>query len=115
LLLLGAVALAPLATVTRSAHAAAPALRSVSTNDTKGNAFTAAAPAGETAGDVLIAVLQANGPGTVSAPTGWTLIGSTSFGADATYSYSRVAGSAEPTSYTWNCSLYANGSIAILD
>ncbi|MBV9281119.1 MAG: hypothetical protein JOZ41_13640, partial [Chloroflexi bacterium] len=98
-----------------SVHASGPALRNVSTSTSNGTVFTANAPAGETAGDVLIAALQINGTGTITPPTGWTLIGTTSYGSDVTYSYYEVAGSAEPSSYTWTSTAYSNGSISILD
>jgi hypothetical protein len=98
-----------------SANAATPVLRSVSTNATNSTNFTAAAPAGETAGDTLIAALQINGTGTVAPPAGWALIGSTNYGGDVTYSYSKIAGCFEPTSYTWTSTGYSNGSISILD
>ena len=115
LFLLGGVAIAPLAAVTISAHAAGPALRSVSTNTFSGSSLSAAAPAGESAGDVLIAAIQANTSGAITAPSGWTLVGSTTTGSDVTASFVKVAGSNEPSSYSWTASLPANGSIAILD
>jgi hypothetical protein len=90
-------------------------LRSSSTNATNSTAFTAQAPVGEAAGDVLIAALQLNGTGTVTAPSGFTLIGATSYSGDTTTSYYKVAGSSEPASYTWQTTGYSNGSIAILD
>jgi hypothetical protein len=98
-----------------SANAATPVLRSVSMNATNSTNFTVAAPSGEMPGDTMLAALQINGTGVVAAPSGWTLIGSTNYGGDVTYSYSRIAGCFEPTSYTWTSTGYSNGSISILD
>jgi GDSL-like Lipase/Acylhydrolase family len=98
-----------------SARAAGPAQRSLSTVATNSSVFTVAAPLGEAAGDVLIGALQLNGSGTVTAPSGWALIGSTSSGGDVTYTYDKVAGTNEPGSYTWTSTTYSNGSLAILD
>lgn len=113
--LLAALALIPLFVAMVPVHAAGPALRSVSTSTASGAAFTVAAPAGESSGDVLIAALQGNGPGAVTAPSGWTLIGSASAGGDVTVTYYKVAGSSEPSSYSWSSSVSMSGSIAILD
>jgi hypothetical protein len=101
--------------VPSAAAAGGPALRGVSTVANNGTTFTASAPARETAGDVLVAALQINGSGTIGAPTGWTLLGSTRDGGDGTYSWYKVVGSGEPLSYTWTSTSSSNGSIAILD
>jgi hypothetical protein len=60
-------------------------------------------PAGVVAGDVLIAVVDAEGSGTITAPSGWSstnlVAATTSFGFRGVYFH--VAGSSEPSSYTW--------------
>jgi hypothetical protein len=60
-------------------------------------------PAGVVAGDVLIAVIDAEGAGTITAPSGWSstnlFSGITSFGFRGAYFH--VAGASEPASYTW--------------
>lgn len=98
-----------------AAHASGPSLRSVSSSAANSSIFTVAAPAGEAPGDVLLAALQLNGTGAITAPSGWALVGSTFYGGDATYSYLHVAACGEPTGYTWKSTQYSNGSISILD
>src|SRR5438874_1846408 len=82
------------------AGAAGPSLRGISTAAANSTVFTVQAPGAIAAGDVLIAALQLNGTGAITAPGGWNLIGSTASGADVTASYVKVAGSGEPASYT---------------
>jgi hypothetical protein len=82
-----------------SAYAAGGiAFRSASS---KGNQFGVqlkiAAPSGIQAGDVLIAGLFVRGAPTVTPPSGWTLIRQDG----SAYSYVRVAGGSEPSSYKW--------------
>ncbi|AOT03012.1 PKD domain-containing protein [Arthrobacter sp. U41] len=65
-----------------------------------------AAPAGRTAGDVLVASFTADKNPTVAVPAGWTaIVNGLSIGGGArVFSYYRVVGSADPTSYTWTLS-----------
>lgn len=59
-------------------------------------------PAGVAAGDVLLASLSVRGSPTFVAPAGWTLVRTDVTGFTVKQSiYVRVAGSAEPASYTW--------------
>jgi PKD repeat protein len=83
-------------------------------NATATSSVTIPAPAGTTSGDVLIACLALNG-GSVSSsgvPAGWTLVAAATGAANPhTFGYYHVAGSAEPTSFTWNLSSsVANGA-----
>jgi len=62
-------------------------------------------PAGTGAGDVLVASLALNGSTVSSPPSGWVQIAAiTSISNPRLYSYYRVAGAAEPVSYTWTLS-----------
>ena len=65
-------------------------------------------PAGTLSGHVMIAVIDNRGSQTITTPTGWTLIRTTSGGVfDSTPQLStfyRVAGGSEPASYTWSFS-----------
>jgi hypothetical protein len=68
-------------------------------------------PAATGHGDVLVASLALNGATIASAPTGWVQIAAiTNLSNPKLYSYYRVAGSAEPASYTWALSSSAAGS-----
>src|SRR4051794_26295908 len=61
------------------------------------------APAGRVAGDIMVAAIDAEGSGTVTAPSGWSSTGlfanTTAVGFKGVYFH--VAGSSEPASYTW--------------
>ena len=61
-------------------------------------------PSGVTANDVLIAQItrRTTASAGMSAPAGWTLLSSHDQGVLRQAVYYRVAGSAEPTSYTWS-------------
>ena len=79
------------------------------------NSLEISAPAGTTAGDVMIAAIGVR-PSTVSvtAPTGWTLVRRTDNTANQTATnslavYRKVAGSSEPTSYAWD----VTGSVGV--
>src|SRR5260370_13655559 len=118
LTLLAMVVLTPIGVIRWTAHAAGPALRSVSSSTANDSNFTAAAPAGEAAGDVLVAALQVNGKGPITPPTGWTLIGSaisgpnligTTTGSNATTTYVKVAGTVEPATYTCSSTVFSSG------
>src|SRR5438128_2931744 len=60
-------------------------------------------PAGVVAGDVMIASIDAEGSGSFTVPSGWSstglFSGATFFGFSGVYFH--VAGSSEPTSYSW--------------
>jgi len=73
-------------------------------NATATTRVTIPAPAGTTPGDVLVACLALNGSSVSGSgvPAGWTLIAaSTGVANPHTFGYYHVAGSAEPTSFTW--------------
>ncbi len=61
-------------------------------------------PAGVVAGDVMIAAIDAEGSGTITAPSGWSstglFAGTSFFGFSGVYFH--VAGSSEPASYSWS-------------
>ena len=79
--------------------------RSVATAQTGSGATSIAVsvPAGVVAGDVMIATIAAEGGGNFTAPSGWSttnlFAGATKFGTEGVYFH--VAGSSEPTSYSW--------------
>jgi hypothetical protein len=88
------------------AHAhAAIYFRSGATAQTGSGATSIAVnvPAGVVAGDVMIASIAAEGGGNFTAPSGWSstnlFAGATKFGTEGVYFH--VAGSSEPTSYSW--------------
>jgi len=88
------------------AHAhAAIYFRSGATNQTGSGATSIAVnvPAGVVAGDVMIASIAAEGGGNFTAPSGWSstnlFAGATKFGTGGVYFH--VAGSSEPSSYSW--------------
>ena len=86
------------------AHAAIY-FRSAATAETGSGATSVAVnvPAGVVAGDVMIASIAAEGGGNFTAPSGWSatnlFAGATKFGTEGVYFH--VAGSSEPTSYSW--------------
>jgi peptidoglycan/xylan/chitin deacetylase (PgdA/CDA1 family) len=89
--------------------------RSVSTGQAS-NATTIVLnkPAGTASGDVLLAAIDILGAPTVTMPTGWTLVRSTSVGTTLTQAvYVHAAGSSEPTSYTWRFSTARTASGAV--
>lgn len=83
-------------------------------NATATTSVTIPKPAGTTVGDVLVACLALNGGGVSSSgvPAGWTLIATATGVANPhVFGYYHVAGSAEPSSFTWGLSSsVANGA-----
>ena len=83
-------------------------------NATATTSVTIPAPAGTTPGDVLVACLALNGSSVSSSgvPAGWTLIAAATGVANPhTFGYYHVAGSAEPSNFTWTLSSsVANGA-----
>ena len=72
---------------------------------TLGTSITLAKPSGTASSDVLVAALDNAGTTTVTAPSGWTLVRSTSSGSSLTQAtYVHVAGTSEPSSYQWRFS-----------
>ncbi|MBI4942470.1 MAG: hypothetical protein HY830_17150 [Actinobacteria bacterium] len=80
--------------------------RSASTFSTAGaTALTVAKPAGLAAGDVVLATVSSRGAPKITAPAGWTLVGSTPNSTTMVQAvYSHVAGASEPASWTWTLS-----------
>lgn len=71
-------------------------------------------PAGAVAGDLLLAQISVRAQPTITAPSGWTRLRVDVAGGTVTQAlYWKLAGSAEPTSYTWrfSSSLPAAGGI----
>jgi hypothetical protein len=60
-------------------------------------------PSGVTSGIVMVATVTAAGTGAITPPSGWTQISDTTTTLRET-SYYRVAGSSEPSSFTWSLS-----------
>jgi hypothetical protein len=115
--LLALLALGALAPATAGA---AIAFRSGASTDLNGQAasITINRPTGTAKGDVLIAVIAVRPQSvTITAPSGWTLVNrqnNASGSANALAVYSRVAGSAEPASYTWSFSANTGNAGGIL-
>lgn len=83
---------------------------STTVNATAANAITIAAPAGTSAGDVLVACVALNGGTVNGVPSGWAPIAAvTSISNPHVYGYYKVAGASEPSA-TWTLSAsVANG------
>ncbi len=81
------------------------ALRGTTTgnNGSGGTTLTIANPTGTLSGDVMVAhVIVRTASNTITAPNGWSLIRrQDSSSSISTATYRKVAGSSEPTSYTW--------------
>ncbi|MEA5454106.1 PKD domain-containing protein [Sinomonas sp. JGH33] len=78
---------------------------------TAASSVTLTAPSGVAAGDVLVASITVDqNPSVASVPAGWTAmvnglgINASSTGGARIFTYYYVAGSSEPSSYTWNLS-----------
>jgi len=70
-----------------------------------GTSITLTKPSGTASGDVLVAAIDIAGTTTVTAPSGWTLVRSTTSGSSLTQAtYVHVAGTSEPSSYQWRFS-----------
>jgi hypothetical protein len=70
-----------------------------------GTSITLARPSGTASGNVLVASIDIAGTTTVTAPSGWTLVRSTTSGNSLTQAtYVHVAGTSEPASYQWRFS-----------
>jgi predicted TIM-barrel enzyme len=93
-------------------------LRAVATgnNGAGSTSLTIGLPAGTSSGDVLLAhVIVRTAGNVITPPTGWNLVlRQDSSSSISTASYVKVAGSTEPTSYTWSfgTSGQASGGIA---
>jgi len=81
------------------------AFRSANTAAASGTSITLTKPSGTVSGDVLVAAIDIAGTTTVTAPSGWTLVRSTTSGSSLTQAtYVHAAGSTEPSSYVWRFS-----------
>ena len=81
---------------------------------TLGTSITLAKPSGTASSDVLVAALDIAGTTTVTAPSGWTLVRSTSSGSSLTQAtYVHVAGTSEPSSYQWRFSSQRTASAVL--
>jgi hypothetical protein len=93
--------------------------RSASTGQTGSGATSIAinAPAGLVSGDVMLASIDAEGGGTITAPTGWSSTNLVSGGSNVGFKgvYFKVAGASEPSSYSWNLSTSRKAVGTILD
>jgi hypothetical protein len=82
-----------------------PTVRGASSEGTVSNTVILNVPTGSTTGDVLLAFFDLDAAGVTGVPAGWTLTDSQVYvGTRSNYLYRRVAGGAEPASYTWNLS-----------
>jgi hypothetical protein len=74
-------------------------------NTVAANTIVINKPTGTVPGDVLVASIAVNGASTPTAPSGWIQIAAVTGASNPRlYSYYRVAGSGEPTIYTWTLS-----------
>lgn len=74
-----------------------------------------AVPSGTSSGDLMLAFVGAFNASTVTVPSGWTQVGSTFLWQSSQYSSAllyRVAGSSEPSTYTFSTGTYNYGWIA---
>jgi hypothetical protein len=72
-------------------------------------------PSGTTTNDVLIAVITVSRYGSISTPSGWTLLADVRRpGSTWSLVYYRVAGGSEPASYTWTVDDVDEGVAAII-
>lgn len=72
-------------------------------NSSGTTSVTVSVPAGTLAGDVMIALVGLISQTAITAPAGWTLIGTQDAGANTRYAaYSKVASASEPSSYAWS-------------
>jgi len=77
--------------------------RAAATAKTTNKKLTISKPAGLANGDVMLASITVASTASATAPTGWTLIGtSLTSGSMRQTIYWRVAAASEPASYTWN-------------
>jgi hypothetical protein len=109
----GAGVLSVYATYTATGGAAAPAHRATSRGSgTATTSLTINKPTGVVAGDVMVAVVHTDVSSLTTdpiAPTGWTkLQGPASQFYGSAWAYAKVAGSAEPASYTWTMASAGN-------
>jgi hypothetical protein len=91
------------------------AFRSATGTTVNGTSITLNKPSGTASGDVLVAAIEISGTTTVTAPSGWTLVRSTTSGSTLTQAtYVHIAGSSEPSSYQWRfaASRLASGAVA---
>src|SRR5262245_52944032 len=97
--------------------AAAGALRSAASDTTPGasgdNSVVISKPTGTSQNDVMVAAIAEKTNGSITPPSGWTLIGSKLDNAQTTANslavYYRVAGASEGVTYTWSLPNNAGG------
>jgi hypothetical protein len=91
------------------------AFRSATGTTVTATSITLNRPSGTASGDVLVAAIDISGTTTVTAPSGWTLVRSTTSGSSLTQAtYVHTAGTSEPSSYQWrfSSSRLASGVVA---
>jgi hypothetical protein len=71
-------------------------------NGTGATSLSITKPTGVGEGQVLVAAVTVAGTGTVTAPGGWTAIGSLTQGSTIQLTYYKVASASEPSSYSWS-------------
>jgi hypothetical protein len=92
--------------------------RSAASADASSGSLTMNRPSGTTADDVMIAAIAVRPEtGTITAPSGWTLIRRTNnanLNENSLALYYKVAGSSEPSNYTWSFSTSTGSAGGIL-
>lgn len=98
------------------AHAAIGFVAATSANNGAGSkTLVINEPTGVAQGDVMLATVTVTGTGAPSAPSGWTVVKSTSGTALRQATYYKVAGASEPSSYSWSWSSSRAASGGIID
>lgn len=88
-----------------------------SVTPTSGTTITVSKPTGTVDGDVLIGMIsvRASSSPTITAPSGWTLVGSALTSSSTTTAvYYRVAGTSEPASYQWTSDLAITDAVGLI-
>lgn len=85
-------------------------------NDTTVSTYTAAKPSGLASGDLLVAVVEANGAGAsvTASPSGWTRLGAQTGNSNILSEvWTKAAGGSEPSTYSWTISAGLRGRVTI--
>ena len=82
-------------------------------NDEKTRDISCNVPTGTTQNDIMFALVSMYSNTVRSVPTGWSTLGSYTSSSDKYYLYYKIAGSSEPSSYTWGVQSNAWGSVTI--
>jgi hypothetical protein len=78
--------------------------------------LTLPAPAGIVAGDLLLALVDFGNPGTITVPSGWSVVPGTPISGSGwvVYLYQKTATASEPSSYTWTITASEVGDTGVI-